>query len=79
MLTRDFDPDAQAIWLKFLTNGGVIPGGRERLVSEASFEVMTNANVIVSGSSSEPYESIVGYGVGWQRLSYRAHEVCFFI
>jgi len=68
-------PADLATWLKFLVNEGVIPGGQKRIIPEASFKVLTNANCIVSGASSEPYESIVGYGIGWQRLSYRAHEI----
>ncbi|KLO14681.1 beta-lactamase/transpeptidase-like protein [Schizopora paradoxa] len=62
-------------WLKFFVNEGVIPERKERLISEASFKVITNANVVVTGSSDQPLESIVGYGIGWQRLSYRAHEI----
>ena len=52
--------------MDLLTNATIIPS--------AVFQEMTTAKVIVSGAAAGPL-SIMGYGMGWFRVSYRGRDV----
>ena len=46
----------------------------ETVIPSALLEEMTTARAIVSGVSAGPV-SIMGYGMGWFRMSYKGHDV----
>jgi len=64
-----------AKWLKFLLNKGVVPQTEQRLLSESGFDHITTANAIVLGNAPTSRISIMGYGLGWLRLSFRGHDM----
>ena len=64
----------QTKWLATLLNKGVYPVTNDTIIPLAVFEEMTTARAIVGGVSAGPV-SIVGYGMGWFRMSYKGHDV----
>lgn len=67
----------QSKWLKMLLNEGVDPVTNKIVVPKSAFSAVTTASAIVYGKSSAPMMSIVGYGMGWMRLSYMGREAIF--
>nr|VWP00380.1 Enterotoxin-like protein [Ganoderma boninense] len=61
-------------WLALLLNEGVDPLTNARIIPVSVFQEMTTARAIVSGVAADPL-SIMGYGMGWFRMSYRGHDV----
>ena len=59
-----------------LINGGVNPHTNETVVPKSVIEAVTAAYSIEVGYGLSPDESIVGYGMGWSRSTYKGHEVC---
>ncbi|KAI0327940.1 beta-lactamase/transpeptidase-like protein [Cubamyces sp. BRFM 1775] len=61
-------------WLATLLNGGVDPKTNDTIVPASTFTNMTAARAIESGVPAKDV-SIVGYGMGWFRMSYKGHDV----
>ena len=64
----------QVKWVRMLFHEGVNPETDEAVLSKAIFEAVTTAYVISDGVGTAE-KSIVGYGLGWRRLSYHGHDV----
>lgn len=62
-------------WLATLLNRGVNPSTDEVVIPKEAFDTVTSAHQIVGGQGAIPEQSIVGYGMGWMRLSYQGHEI----
>lgn len=58
-----------------LINGGVNPYTNEVVVPRNVIVAVTTAYSIASGRGPNPDESIMGYGMGWSRSTYKGHEV----
>ncbi|KZV68085.1 beta-lactamase/transpeptidase-like protein [Peniophora sp. CONT] len=63
-------------WVRMLLHGGVNPETGEVIIPKAVFEAVTTAHVISDGVGTAE-KSIVGYGLGWRRLSYHGHDVVY--
>ncbi|KAI0664036.1 beta-lactamase/transpeptidase-like protein [Cubamyces menziesii] len=61
-------------WLAMLLNGGVDPQTKMTIVPASTFANMTTARGIENGAPAGDV-SIVGYGMGWYRMSYKGHDV----
>ncbi|RDX43399.1 beta-lactamase/transpeptidase-like protein [Lentinus brumalis] len=61
-------------WLAVLLNEGTDPTTNATIIPPAAFTEMTTARSIVSGVAVGDI-SIMGYGMGWFRMSYRGHDV----
>ncbi|KAM5537978.1 hypothetical protein V8D89_008454 [Ganoderma adspersum] len=61
-------------WLAVLLNEGVVPMTNTTIIPVSVFQEMITARAIVSGVAAGPL-SIMGYGMGWFRVSYRGHDV----
>ena len=57
-----------------LLNGGVDPQTNMTIVPAATLANMTTARGIENGAPAGDV-SIVGYGMGWYRMSYKGHDV----
>ncbi|RPD57950.1 beta-lactamase/transpeptidase-like protein [Lentinus tigrinus ALCF2SS1-6] len=66
--------DDMTKWLAVLLNEGVDPSTNTTIIPLAAFAEMTAARTIVSGVPAGDL-SIMGYGMGWFRMSYRGHDV----
>ena len=64
----------QTKWLATLLNGGVDPITNRTIVPTSVLTHMTTARAIVHGEAAKDL-SIVGYGMGWFRMSYKGHDV----
>ncbi|KAI1786346.1 beta-lactamase/transpeptidase-like protein [Ganoderma leucocontextum] len=60
-------------WLAVLLNEGVDPLTNATIIPPSVFGEMTTARAVVSGVAAGPL-SIMGYGMGWFRVSYRGHD-----
>ena len=58
-----------------LLNQGVDPATNRTIIPRAAFVEMTTSHVIVDGAPAKPLQSLSGYGMGWQRLSFLGHDV----
>ena len=58
-----------------MLNRGVNPVNNQTIISEGAFDAITISSVIEAGKASLPELSVVGYGMGWERYTYRGHEV----
>ncbi|PIL33660.1 hypothetical protein GSI_04283 [Ganoderma sinense ZZ0214-1] len=61
-------------WLTVLLNEGVDPLTNASIISVSVFQEMITARAVVSGVAVGPL-SIMGYGMGWFRVSYKGHDV----
>ncbi|KAH9889349.1 beta-lactamase/transpeptidase-like protein [Cubamyces lactineus] len=61
-------------WLATLLNGGVNPITNRTIVPASVLTDMTTARAIVHGEAEKDI-SVVGYGMGWFRMSYKGHDV----
>ncbi|KAI0695190.1 beta-lactamase/transpeptidase-like protein [Cerioporus squamosus] len=61
-------------WLAVLLNEGIDPTTNRTIIPSSAFTEMTTARAIVSGAPVGDL-SIIGYGMGWFRMSYRGHDV----
>jgi hypothetical protein len=68
----------QTKWVAMLLNKGVNPYTNETIVPSSVIDATTSAYSIIDGKASRQDTSLVGYGMGWGRLSYRGHEVGLF-
>ncbi|TCD62785.1 hypothetical protein EIP91_006403 [Steccherinum ochraceum] len=62
-------------WVKILLNEGVDPDTNTTVIPMSAFEAVTTPHAIMEGRPSTPDASIVGYGMGWGRGSYKGHEL----
>ncbi|PIL26377.1 hypothetical protein GSI_12133 [Ganoderma sinense ZZ0214-1] len=66
-------------WAGMLLNGGVDPYTNKTIVPAWIFDATTTARTIVAGNVTGPPQipsrSIIGYGLGWARLSYQGHDI----
>lgn len=67
--------NGQTKWVTVLLNAGVEPVSNTTIIPRSVFDEMTTAHSVVYGSSPAPDSSLIGYGMGWDRWSYRGHEV----
>lgn len=58
-----------------LLNQGVNPHTGETIVPKSAFDAVTTARVIMYGRAPSPDKSVLGYGLGWGRYSYREARV----
>lgn len=62
-----------------LLNGGVDPYTNKTVIPRWILDAITTARTIVAGNTTAPPQipsrSIIGYGLGWARLSYQGHDV----
>ncbi|TFY56936.1 hypothetical protein EVJ58_g7336 [Rhodofomes roseus] len=62
-------------WLTVLLNRGVDPASNRTIIPRSAFEEITTAHAIIAGRPMTPEMSVMGYGLGWQRLSYQGHDM----
>ncbi|KAI0341218.1 beta-lactamase/transpeptidase-like protein [Trametopsis cervina] len=62
-------------WLAMLLNGGINPRTNKTVIPKAALDAATVAHSVMFNRAPLPELSIVGYGMGWTRQSYRGHEV----
>lgn len=60
--------------MRMLLNAGVNPDTGEAVITTAIFEAVTTAYVVSDGVGTAE-KSIVGYGLGWRRVSYHGHDI----
>ncbi|KAJ6558172.1 beta-lactamase/transpeptidase-like protein [Mycena capillaripes] len=63
-----------AMWVKMLLNSGVDAQTNATIIPRATFDLATSA-ISVARETGTVLTSIIGYGLGWGRLSYRGHEL----
>ncbi|KAF7328948.1 Beta-lactamase domain-containing protein [Mycena venus] len=61
-------------WIKMLLNSGVDGRTNDTILPATTFDLATSAISIASNKGSN-LSSILGYGLGWVRQSYRGHEL----
>jgi len=61
--------------VKMLLNSGVDISTNTTIIPRSVFDEITTAHAIVQGMPSVSSLSIVGYGMGWARLSLEGHDV----
>ncbi|KAJ7292835.1 beta-lactamase/transpeptidase-like protein [Mycena rebaudengoi] len=61
-------------WVKLHLNGGVDAASSVSIIPLATFDLATSAQSIASPKGNAA-NSLVAYGMGWSRSSYRGHEV----
>lgn len=66
----------KAKWVQLLLNGGSDVSTNKSLIPRSVFDEVTSAHAITSGGPNWPFESISGYAMGWERASYKGHDVC---
>ena len=69
----------QSKWLATLLNGGVNPTTNQTIIPKDGFNEATTAHAVDHGKATAPDLSVSGYGLGWERFSYRGHEVSTFM
>ena len=57
-----------------LLHRGVHPSTNQTIIPDAIFDDLTTSSVILSGRGTK-HDSIIGYGLGWERGSRSGHEV----
>nr|GAT48083.1 predicted protein [Mycena chlorophos] len=62
------------LWIRMLLNKGVNPRTNETIIPKATFELVTSA-ISIAYNTGDPLTSIMGYGMGWGRLSYRGQDL----
>nr|GAT58962.1 predicted protein [Mycena chlorophos] len=60
-------------WLRTVLNHGVDPRTNQTIISKSTFDLATSAISVLS-ETGNPFASIMGYGMGWIRFSYRGHD-----
>ena len=65
----------QTKWLAMLLNKGVDPHTNRTVVPRLTFDEMTTAHSLMFGQPVDSSQSIMGYGMGWSRVSYAGHDV----
>lgn len=60
--------------MKVFLNGGV-SDKNVTVIPKSALDAVTTSNVILTGRASAPDISISGAGMGWDRASYKGHEV----
>ncbi|KAF7290005.1 hypothetical protein HMN09_01305200 [Mycena chlorophos] len=60
-------------WIRTVLNRGVDPRTNETIIPKSTFELATSAISVLS-ETGNPFASIMGYGMGWIRFSYRGHD-----
>lgn len=58
-----------------MLNGGVNPTNNQTIIPKAGHDEVTTGHVVDNGQATAPALSVSGYGLGWDRFSYRGHEV----
>lgn len=66
----------QTKWMQLLLNGGVDPTSNATIIPRSAFEAVTTASAIMFGTGIPAERSLMGYGMGWMRTSYRGQEAC---
>lgn len=67
--------DDMVSWVKMLLNGGVNIDTGVSVVPGDVLEKITGAHVMVGPTPRSEAESIRGYGMGWERVSYHGYDV----
>ncbi|KAI0655708.1 beta-lactamase/transpeptidase-like protein [Cubamyces menziesii] len=62
-------------WLAVLLNHGVHPVSGETIIPRSVYDATTTARHVVHGRPTEPYGSIVGYGMGWNRWTFKGQDM----
>ncbi|KAJ3557983.1 hypothetical protein NM688_g1175 [Phlebia brevispora] len=62
-------------WVRMLLNAGVDPVTQAVVVPRSVFETVTSVQIPVQRVGSWPEFSPMGYGMGWDRVSYQGHEI----
>jgi len=65
-------------WLKVLLNKGVDPASNKTIIPRSVYDMVTTSHTLMEGnpSASQAQQfSIVGYGMGWTRTSFKGHDV----
>ncbi|KAJ6510503.1 beta-lactamase/transpeptidase-like protein [Mycena sanguinolenta] len=60
-------------WVKMLLNFGVDPETNKTIIPQTTFDLATSA-ISIAVNKGPTLTSIMGYGLGWARLSYCGHE-----
>lgn len=58
-----------------LLNNGIAPNSGEAIIPPSALSMATWAHSIMVGQAVNAHTSLVGYGMGWYRYTYRGHEV----
>ncbi|KAH8991103.1 beta-lactamase/transpeptidase-like protein [Lactarius hatsudake] len=64
-----------ASWVKLFLNNGVDLDTNATIIPLRTFETITSAHSIADGIPTGPSDTIVGYGLGWMRLSVAGHDL----
>ncbi|GBE87212.1 hypothetical protein SCP_1004590 [Sparassis crispa] len=62
-------------WLAMLLHKGVDPRTNLTVIPKAAYEESTTAHSVSLGKPSSPITSLIGYGMGWMRLSYQGRDM----
>jgi len=62
-------------WIQLWLNEGV--RANETILPPSTYEKATTAYSIVKGVPADAHHSLIGYGMGWNRLSYLGHDMLF--
>ncbi|KAJ7064936.1 beta-lactamase/transpeptidase-like protein [Mycena amicta] len=62
------------LWLRTLLNQGVDPRNNQTIIPKSTFILATSA-ISVAFDIGDELTSVMGYGLGWGRLSYRGHDL----
>ena len=63
-------------WLSVWLNEGVDPASGTTVFPKAIYDTVTTAQTIINGRPSANYDSLIGYGMGWQRWAAGGVDVC---
>ncbi|KAH9180217.1 beta-lactamase/transpeptidase-like protein [Lactarius sanguifluus] len=64
-----------ASWVKLFLNNGVDLDTNATIIPIRTYETITSAHSIADGIPTGPSDTIVGYGLGWMRLSVAGHDL----
>ncbi|KAJ7346248.1 beta-lactamase/transpeptidase-like protein [Mycena albidolilacea] len=62
------------LWAKLIMNGGVDPQTNIQIIPNATVNLATTGHSIFSNEGNELF-SVMEYGLGWVRTTYRGHEL----
>ncbi|KLO13824.1 beta-lactamase/transpeptidase-like protein [Schizopora paradoxa] len=62
-------------WIQVLLNKGVDPISNETIIPRPVFNIVTTAHTLMNGNPRLQESSIVAYGMGWWRRSFKGHEM----
>ena len=65
-----------AKWLSVWLNEGVDMVSGETIMPQGVYDELTTAHTIVDGRPSAVYDSLIGYGMGWERWAAGGVDVC---